>query len=32
MDHAAAGAECVSHSMRRGDAVEKALGWRLPPA
>ena len=28
----AAGAECVSYSVRRGDAVEKALGWRLPPA
>ena len=27
---AAAGAECVSYSVRRGDAVEKALGWRLP--
>lgn len=28
----AAGAECVSYSVRRGDAVEKALGWRLAPA
>jgi PAS domain S-box-containing protein len=28
----AAGAECVSYSVRRGDAVEKALGWRLPSA
>ena len=28
----AAGAECVSYSVRRGDAVEKALGWRLPTA
>ena len=28
----AAGAECVSYSVRRGDAVETALGWRLPPA
>ena len=28
----AAGAECVSYSVRRGDAVEKALGWRLPPS
>jgi PAS domain-containing protein len=27
---AAAGAECVSYSVRRGDVVEKALGWRLP--
>ena len=27
---AAAGVECVSYSVRRGDAVEKALGWRLP--
>ena len=26
----AAGAECVCYSVRRGDAVEKALGWRLP--
>jgi PAS domain-containing protein len=26
----AAGAECVTYSVRRGDAVEKALGWRLP--
>jgi hypothetical protein len=26
----AAGAECVSYSVNRGDAVEKALGWRLP--
>ena len=28
----AAGAECVSYSVRLGDAVEKALGWRLPSA
>jgi hypothetical protein len=26
----AAGAQCVTYSVRRGDAVEKALGWRLP--
>ncbi len=26
----AAGAQCVSYSVRRGEAVEKALGWRLP--
>lgn len=26
----AAGAECVSCSVRVGDSVEKALGWRLP--
>jgi hypothetical protein len=28
----AAGAECVSHSVRNGDAVETVLGWRLPPS
>ena len=28
----AAGAECVAYTVRRGDVVEKALGWRLPPA
>ena len=28
----AAGAERVSYSVRRDDAVEKALGWRLSPA
>jgi PAS domain-containing protein len=26
----AAGAECVSYTVRRGDEVETALGWRLP--
>ncbi len=29
---AAAGAECVSYTVRRGDVVEKAIGWRLPGA
>jgi PAS domain S-box-containing protein len=28
----AAGAECISYSVRCGDAVEEALGWRLPPS
>jgi PAS domain-containing protein len=28
----AAGVECVSYSVRRGDDVETALGWRLPTA
>ena len=28
----AAGAECVTYSVRRGDTVEKAIGWRLPSA
>lgn len=28
----AAGAECVSYSVRLGDVMEKALGWRLPTA
>jgi PAS domain S-box-containing protein len=26
----AAGAQCVTYSVRRDDAVERALGWRLP--
>ncbi len=29
---AAAGAECVSLTVRYGDVVEKSVGWRLPPA
>jgi PAS domain-containing protein len=28
----AAGAESVEYSVRRGDVVERALGWRLPTA
>ncbi|MCX6372448.1 MAG: PAS domain-containing protein [Actinobacteria bacterium] len=27
----AAGAECVLYNVMRGDAVETAVGWRLPP-
>jgi PAS domain-containing protein len=27
----AAGAECVLYNVQRGDAVESAVGWRLPP-
>ena len=26
----AAGAECVTYTVRLGDAVEKAIGWRAP--
>jgi hypothetical protein len=26
----AAGAECVTYSVRLGEAIEKAIGWRLP--
>ena len=29
---AAAGAECVSYTVRHGDVVEQAIGWRLPPS
>jgi len=28
----AAGAECVVYNVMRGDAVETAVGWRLPPS
>jgi len=28
----AAGADCVTFSVRAGDAFETAVGWRLPPA
>jgi PAS domain S-box-containing protein len=27
----AAGAECVLYNVQRGDAIESAVGWRLPP-
>ena len=27
----AAGAECVLYNVQRGDAIEQAVGWRLPP-
>ena len=29
---AAAGAECVLYNVLRGDVVETAVGWRLPPS
>ena len=28
----AAGAECVLYNVMRGEAVETAVGWRLPPS
>jgi hypothetical protein len=28
----AAGAECVVYNVMRGDVVETAVGWRLPPS
>jgi hypothetical protein len=28
----AAGAECVLYNIMRDDAVETAVGWRLPPS
>jgi hypothetical protein len=28
----AAGAECVLYNVLHGDAVETAVGWRLPPS
>ena len=28
----AAGAECVLYNVMRGDVVETAVGWRLPPS
>ena len=27
----AAGAECVLYNVMRGETVETAVGWRLPP-
>jgi PAS domain-containing protein len=27
----AAGAECVLYNVQRGDAIESAVGWRMPP-
>ena len=27
----AAGAECVLYNVQRGEAIESAVGWRLPP-
>jgi len=28
----AAGVECALYKVRRGDSIETAVGWRLPPA